>query len=274
MPATFSAVAAALAGLPPGFEPASMLDLGGGTGAAGWAAAARFRSLETITVADQAQPALSQGALLALGAAASVLRTAAWVPWQLGDPAPASADLVTVSYVLGELSDHQQAVAIDTAAAASTGALVVVEPGTPAGYQRILAARAALIAAGWQIAAPCPHQSDCPLARPDWCHFGVRVNRSALHRRLKDADLSYEDEKFSYLAAVRQPVADAYARVLRRPVQRKGLVSLRLCRPDGTAAEQIVTKKLGADVYKAARDVEWGDPWPALPPPPPPSLLP
>ena len=86
------------------------------------------------------------------------------------------------------------------------------------------------------------------------------MNRSALHRRLKDADLSYEDEKFSYLAAVRQRRSPTRTRrVLRRPAQRKGLVSLRLCRPDGTAAEQIVTKKLGADVYKAARDVEWGD---------------
>jgi ribosomal protein RSM22 (predicted rRNA methylase) len=97
----------------------------------------------------------------------------------------------------------------------------------------------------------------------DWCHFGVRVNRSALHRRLKEADLSYEDEKYAYLVAVRDWSAPGeMARVLRRPIQRKGLVQLRLCRPDGSAGDRVITKKLGTDVYKAARDTEWGDAWP------------
>jgi ribosomal protein RSM22 (predicted rRNA methylase) len=264
MPATYSAVAAALAGLPPRYRPETLLDLGGGTGAAAWAVATAYPEIAGITIADQAESALAQGAALALGAAAPVLRGAAWRRWVLGEPVPAAADLVTVSYVLGELTAAGRETLLTAAVEATTarGALVIVEPGTPAGYDRVLSARSRLIAAGWQIAAPCPHQADCPLVRGDWCHFGVRVNRSALHRRLKEADLSYEDEKFSYLVATPEPVPQVGARVLRRPAQRKGLVSLRLCRPDGTAAEQIVTKRLGADVYKAARDVEWGDAWP------------
>lgn len=90
----------------------------------------------------------------------------------------------------------------------------------------------------------------------------ARVNRTALHRRVKSASLGYEDEKFSYVAALAAgaPVPEA-ARVLRRPAQRKGLVSLRLCRSDGSVAAQIVTKRLGADVYRAARNVEWGGGW-------------
>lgn len=264
MPATFSAVDAALGGLPAGIVPASLLDLGGGTGAAAWAAAARFPSIAAVTIADQAEPALAQGASLALGAASPVLRAAAWRRWALGDPAPAAADLVTVSYVLGELSSSQQRELLSVAMAAATRGLIVVEPGTPAGYARIIAARTALIDSGWTIAAPCPHQVACPLAAGDWCHFGVRVNRSALHRRLKEADLSYEDEKYAYLVAVRGWSAPAeVARVLRRPIQRKGLVQLRLCRPDGSAGDRVITKKLGTEVYKAARDTDWGDAWPA-----------
>ena len=72
-------------GCRPVSSPTSMLDLGGGTGAAAWAAAARFRSLAD----DHRSPTRpsrrsAQGAMLALGAAASVLRTAAWVPLATG----------------------------------------------------------------------------------------------------------------------------------------------------------------------------------------------
>ena len=88
-----------------------------------------------------------------------------------------------------------------------------------------------------------PAPGGCPLAAGDWCHFGARVNRSALHRRVKEADLGYEDEKFSYVAAGGGRSPTGIARVLRRPAQRKGLVSLRLCRPDGTAGDRIVTKR-------------------------------
>jgi ribosomal protein RSM22 (predicted rRNA methylase) len=117
-----------------------------------------------------------------------------------------------------------------------------------------------MIEAGRRIVAPCPHQGACPI-KPgqDWCHFGARVNRSALHRRIKDADLSYEDEKFSYVVGVPgEGLHDPGGRVLRRPTQRKGLVSLRLCNPDGTCSDRIVTKRHGDD-YRRARDVSWGD---------------
>jgi len=95
-----------------------------------------------------------------------------------------AADLVTVSYVLGELTDAQQRDLVARAAAAA-GLLMIVEPGTPAGYARVIAARDQLVGLGHTVVAPCPHQEPCPLASGDWCHFGVRVNRTALHRRIK-----------------------------------------------------------------------------------------
>jgi ribosomal protein RSM22 (predicted rRNA methylase) len=141
-----------------------------------------------------------------------------------------------------------------------------VEPGTPDGFARVLAARDVLRAAGLHIAAPCPHQADCPLASapPDWCHFASRVNRSPLHRRLKDADLGHEDEKFAYVIATDAPVPAAPARVLRHPQKRKGLVTLQLCTPDDGVRQALVSKRQGAD-YRAARDVAWGDAWPLDP---------
>ncbi|MER8066728.1 transposase [Streptomyces sp. NPDC094034] len=57
-------------------------------------------------------------------------------------------------------------------------------PLTACRYLRITEARDRLIAAGYRIAAPCPHDGACPIERgTDWCHFAARVSRSSLHQR-------------------------------------------------------------------------------------------
>lgn len=274
MPATWAAVRqalGALAGRAPGFRPKTLLDVGGGTGAALWAAAGLFPSLSGATVIDQVQDALQFGRGLAAGSALAAVRDA---QWRQGTFAPeeelGGADLVTVSYVLSELAEADQASLIARAALDSR-AVAVLEPGTPDGYRRILAAREALIAAGMTVLAPCAHQAACPLAEVrDWCHFSARVQRSALHRRLKGGDLDHEDEKFSYVVALRAEPTDgadgaapspAAGRVLRHPVKRKGLVSLQVCTRDDGVVPTLVSKRQG-EAYRAARDAEWGDAWP------------
>ena len=57
----------------------------------------------------------------------------------------------------------------------------------------------------------------------------------------------------------------AASRVLRRPVRRKGLVQLELCRQNATAGSEVLTRR-DPSAYRTARDVVWGD---ALPLPPP-----
>jgi len=275
MPATYAAMRSVFGALPM-LSPTSLVDVGGGTGAAAWAAVAAYPSITAITVLDRVDGALRLGADLARSATSAALRNATWQRAMLPagfPPAGSPADLVTMSYVLGELDGADRQALVDRAAAAG-GAVVIVEPGTPAGYARILATRDQLLALGHAVVAPCPHQLACPLGGPvggprgagDWCHFGARVNRTALHRRIKGADLPYEDEKFSYVATVPAVAAtidaDPEARVIRRPAQRKGLVALRLCRPDGTAADRTVTKRDPA-LYRRARDTSWGDAFPA-----------
>ncbi len=62
MPATHAALARVLDAVADrGLAPRSLLDLGGGTGAAAWAAAGVFASLESITVLDQVEDALALG---------------------------------------------------------------------------------------------------------------------------------------------------------------------------------------------------------------------
>ncbi|GAA1995932.1 small ribosomal subunit Rsm22 family protein [Catenulispora subtropica] len=262
MPATWGAVRAALGAVAervPELGPRSLVDVGGGSGAAAWAASGVFPSLKDIVVLDQVGDALELGRRLARDAFSGALRHAEWRQVRFPAEIP-EADLVTVSYVLSELSAEDQD-ALVRASAVGAGTIAVVEPGTPDGYQRIMAARDVLIAMGLRVVAPCPHSGACPLAGTrDWCHFAARVHRSPLHRRLKGGDLGHEDEKFAYVVATRVPVPESPARVLRHPQIRKGLVMMQLCEPDGATAQTLVSKRQG-DTYRAARDVDWGDLW-------------
>ncbi|MET9698761.1 small ribosomal subunit Rsm22 family protein [Streptomyces sp. NPDC006529] len=294
MPATFEAVRAALDAFraaAPDWAPASHVDVGGGTGAAAWAVDATWEGPRTTTVLDWAEPALTLGRELAGSSSSEALRGAEWRRAVIGAGLELpDADLVTVSYVLGELTPQARA-AVVTEAARAAATVVIIEPGTPDGYLRVREARDLLIAAGLRVAAPCPHDGTCPVVvGEDWCHFAARVSRSSLHRQVKGGSLAYEDEKFSYVAATRVPAVPATARITRRPQIRKGLVLLDLCGGPaasgaaadaasdttvGAAAEAAapgpglsratVTKRHG-DLYKAARDADWGQEWPPVQP--------
>lgn len=239
------------------------MDVGGGTGAATWAVSSTWEGTRPVTVLDWAEPALALGREIA--AAHPALRGARWQRARIGTAlALEPTDLVTVSYVLNELAAPDRAVLVDAAASAAQ-AVVIVEPGTPDGYARVIEARDRLIAAGFRVAAPCPHSAACPIVPgTDWCHFSARVSRSSLHRQVKGGSLPYEDEKFSYVAAARFPVSPVPSRVVRRPQIRKGQVLLDLCEAEERLSRTTVTKKHG-DLYRAARDADWGDAWPCGP---------
>ena len=92
---------------------------------------------------------------------------------------------------------------------------------------------------------------------PDWCHFAARVERSSLHRRLKEGELSYEDEKYSYLALSRNPVVLPPARIVRRPRHHPGWIELPTCAPEGLVTLRVT--KRDRDGFRAARHAAWGD---------------
>jgi ribosomal protein RSM22 (predicted rRNA methylase) len=249
-PATFAAAAAVFRQVAlqrPEWRPRSVLDVGAGTGAATWAALEQWPSLAELTLVE-VEPAM-------LDAGRELLPDASWVAGNV-EAARGPADLVLCSYVLGELANAAGAALHLWDQAAD--AVAFVEPGTPAGYRRVLDARAAVLAAGGHTVAPCPHDLPCPLPADDWCHFAARLPRSKLHRRAKGADLGWEDEKFSYAVLSREPVSPAAARIIRRPVARSGYVELVTSDADGAVRERRVAKSAGA-AYKQARKAGWGD---------------
>ena len=260
MPATYAAVTAslnALAEIAPDFAPTSLLDVGAGPGTASWAAAEAFSSLSAFTLLD-ANRAL-RALALDLGSASARLRGMTYRQGEAGAELARndSADLVVASYVIGEIGDAERKPFVDLMWAKTRDTLLVVEPGTPAGYARIIALRAQLIAAGAHVAAPCPHDGRCPLEAPDWCHFTQRLPRSQAHRQLKSAELAYEDERFAYVALTRTPTARRAARVLAQPVLSKVEVAAKLCTPEGLAIAKV-PRRAKAD-FARARRWRWGD---------------
>ena len=260
MPATYAALVAslnALGEIRPDFAPESLLDLGAGPGTAAWAAAEAFASLRTFMLID-ANDALRTLALdLARGSArlSNLNYAKGEARAALAEAEP--ADLVTASYLIGELSERERQPLAEAMWAKTRDMLLVVEPGTPAGYARIIALRERLTVAGAYVAAPCPHEKNCPLAPPDWCHFSQRLPRSQAHKQVKGAELAFEDEKFSYVVLSRAPVAQRPARVLAQPLASKVEISAKLCTSDGLTTAKVPRRDKTS--YARARRWRWGD---------------
>lgn len=260
MPGTYAAVFHALERARssiPGFEPTTIVDVGGGSGAATWAAQSVFPSLANATVLDRSRAALDLGRCLAANGPAPIAR-ARWAAHRVGMEIPAG-DLAIAAYLIGELDANDRHSLFDQLAVAAP-VVAIVEPGTTDGYRRIIDARSRLIRNGMRVAAPCPHDDECPLVGKDWCHFAARFARSPLLRRLKRADQPYEDEKFSYVVATRHPVERPAARVIRHPQKRERLVNLDLCTGDGRATRLVVPRSRRPE-YRRARKIHWGDSW-------------
>ena len=229
MPATYAAVAASLNALcevRPDFAPKRLLDVGAGPGTATWAAAETFSSLADFTSID-ANPALRALALDLFGKSSRL----SGVRYLRGEARTAlanadAADLVVASYLVGEMQDAERADLANLMWSRTSDTLLVVEPGTPAGYARIIALRAQLIAQGAHVAAPCPHDGECPLDRAGLVPLHATAAALARAQQIKGAELAFEDEKFAYVALTRR-------RRRARPCARTGAAGCRQGRGDG-----------------------------------------
>jgi ribosomal protein RSM22 (predicted rRNA methylase) len=167
------------------------------------------------------------------------------------------ADLVVASYLIGEVDDNARRRLAERLWTKTSDTLLVIEPGTPAGYARIIDLRAQLIAAGAHVAAPCPHHDQCPLHAPDWCHFVQRLPRLRAHMQVKGAELPFEDEKFSYVVLTRAPAPRLFARVLAPPIVSKADISAKLCTANGLQIAKVPRRDRAA--YAQARRWRWGE---------------
>ncbi len=251
MPATYAAVYKALASMKerlPDWVCRTVLDIGAGPGTASWAASEIFPDLERVVLFEKSSQIISMGRKLGL-------KSSEWIEQDLTRPFDLPrADLAILSYVHAEIDCSE----IIRKIWGQGTALLIVEPGTPKGFASILALRKMLIEWGAQIVAPCPHQKDCPIS--GWCHFPARVERTKIHKIMKEGSLGYEDEKFSYLAVAPGALLPVEGRVIEKPLKLSGHVKLSLCTKEGAIEPRTITRKQ-KDCYRSARDAEWSSLW-------------
>ena len=237
----------------PAFAPRTMLDVGAGPGTARWAARETWPALSHVTLSD------SNAHFRNLSRALAPPGEAAYIARDLVRDLLPEADLVIAGYVLAEVAPRDQHDVIVKLFAAASDVLVLIEPGTPAGFERIRAARGLLVEQGAQILGPCTHANACPMTGTDWCHFSQRLPRSRDHLLAKDACVPFEDERFSWIAVSRTRRSDfaGQARVLAPPNDSKPGIMLKLCTPDGLESRLVARRD--REVFAALRRVRWGD---------------
>ncbi len=260
MPATFAAVSDAISHtleiIGDRYDIKTLLDAGAGTGTVSWAADCLLKLERIICLERETEMAALGRKFMESGS--NALKNAEWIPYDILRPElPYGADLVTAAYVLNEISDEQRSDVINKLWKATNKVLILIEPGTPDGFENLRKARSILLKNGAHIAAPCTHENKCRITADDWCHFTARVQRSKLHKTLKGGDAPFEDEKYSYISFVRDNIKVNGSRILRHPYITKGKISLELCTENENRSE-IITKKQG-ELFKTAKKLKCGD---------------
>ena len=254
MPATFSAIQQVLKQLPVNFRPRTALDVGAGTGSGTLAALGMFPDLQAIHLCDR------QAELLSLG---QQIRSQLNLHPPIHEHCTSienfhqSGDLVICAYALNEIPAPGRLKLVQRLWDMCTGALVLIEPGTPNSYRTLMEVRDWVIEQNIHIAAPCSHVGRCPMAGEDWCHFHARVPRSTRMRQLKSGIKDYEEEPYSYLILTRDVSAGPVgARVLARPKKTPAGIEITTCAQD-SPERRVIPKKHPR--YKEIKQVKAGD---------------
>ena len=260
MPATYGAVYSAIEHTMEliDCEIKSLIDVGAGTGAASWAAN-EILDIQDITCYEREEEMISLGKKL-MKAADTNLQNAKWIKLDIiEEQIKEKADLVIASYSLNELTEEKRKSVVENLWNITNKILIIVEPGTPKCFKEILEIRENLVNIGAFLLAPCSHAEKCKIKKEeDWCHFSCRIQRSGAHRKIKNAELPYEDEKFMYIAFAKENIEKKeYKRIIDRPKLEKGFIKLKLCTKDGIE-NKVITKK-DKEIYKIAKKLKWGD---------------
>lgn len=260
MPATYSAIYTALEKTFEIYDCKidSVLDVGAGTGAGSWAINS-LKNVKNITCLERENVMRNLGKKFMKESGIDVLKNTEWEEIDLiNTEINYSADLVICSYVLNELSEENRNKVLEKLWNVTNKILLIIEPGTPIGFEEIRKLRDKLIKVGGNVIAPCSNIKICPMPENDWCHTTCRVSRTRIHKLLKNGDVPYEDEKFSYIAVCKEDFAnDDYVRVLRHPKIESGKISLKVCSKNGI--HQKVIYKKDKELFKVARKLKCGD---------------
>ncbi len=248
------------------FHPKSVLDLGSGPASSVYPLIYQYGTDIEITLLEE-QAAMKSAGETFLSEAKNNQTAIGKVKWVQCDfqsfKEKNRYDLVLASYMANEL-DSDELNKLSDALDKQTnddGIAVVIVPGVPEFFKKLLFLRSSLLERGFRILAPCTFTGDCEMeGTDDWCHFYKRIQRSKALRYIKEGELPYEDEKYSYLvlSRIKTENENKSNRIIRHPQIKKGLVEVMLCNDTGIKQVKI-TKSKAPETFKELKSLGWGD---------------
>ncbi|KAM9330784.1 ribosome assembly protein METTL17, mitochondrial [Gastrophryne carolinensis] len=263
----------------PDFKPQTLLDFGSGVGTVTWAAHAFWgNSLKEYICVDGSASMNNLSELIMKGGVESGDMHIRGIYFRQYLPVSPKVqhDLVISAFSLNELPNFAAREKTIQALWRKTGGfLVLVENGTREGHQLLMEARDIVLQGGdkeiWDdrpacVFAPCPHEMQCPkLAEKAKlpCNFVQQYQSLPLNWNPPE-----RWEKFSFLIFSRGIVASNdsnWPRVIGPVLRRPRHVHCHTCASDGKLHHDVLTpRRHGKDLYRCARNCEWGDRLPAV----------
>uniref|UniRef100_A0A8C8IHB9 Methyltransferase like 17 n=1 Tax=Oncorhynchus tshawytscha TaxID=74940 RepID=A0A8C8IHB9_ONCTS len=266
----------------PSFSPHSLLDFGSGLGTAVWASHSFWGdTLKEMVCVDNSGAMNTIADRLLRGSETEnyIIIMLFFVEQFLPVSPKVQFDLVVGAFSLSELaSQKEREDAILTLWRKTSSYLVLVENGTKEGHQILMDARDILLKKQERAAhdprrpsvfAPCPHESPCPKLFqlplvP--CNFSQAYSPLPL-----PGAPDRLTERFSYLVLSRTDWAGGegldWARLTAPVLRRPRHVHCQVCCSSGEIKRVVVTAhRHGRDVYRCARNSDWGDQLPIIQP--------
>ncbi|XP_073527304.1 ribosome assembly protein METTL17, mitochondrial [Phyllobates terribilis] len=263
----------------PEFSPTTLLDFGSGVGSVSWAAHGIWgKTLKEYMCIDSSASMNTLSELLLRGGSEKGQMHISGIHFRQFLPVSPKVqfDLVVSAYSLNELPNFSERERVIQTLWRKTGSfLVLVENGTREGHQLLMEARDIVLKASdkevWDhrpacVFAPCPHQLECPKLAGS---SQIPCNFVQKYEPLKFSwNSSLNWEKFSFLIFSRGPMDENnkhWPRVVGPVLLRPRHVHCNTCCPDGKLHHNVITaKRHGKDLYRCARNSDWGDRLPAM----------
>ncbi|KAI8902088.1 mitochondrial small ribosomal subunit Rsm22-domain-containing protein [Globomyces pollinis-pini] len=277
----------------PNFKPESVTDFGTGPGTALWAIQQFWNSsIKQMTAIDVSESMLNIVESFSKNPELSIkdLKLKRYLPIQSKYNTEEQSDLVISAFTLSELpNDTNRTFTVETLWKQTKDTLILIDRGTPIGFQIIANARQQLIDLAKKenqelhVVAPCAHELKCPVLTSrhgHWCHFSQSITLNTVMRNAKSTRNCNEDSKFSFivLRKTKRPTIEPstasnsilqlqersyhWPRLILPPLKRPKHAVLDICSPEGLWQRTTISKSHPNPLYSHARKSFWGDLWP------------
>lgn len=275
-PSTYAQLSGAMsnvAELLPAWKPLSVLDIGSGPGTGVWAACEIWPSINEVICLERDSNFCRIGKEITQSSFPDLVK----MEWKLVDLSVTKPelniqfDLVTIGSVLNEMESEQRSDILEFAYKHCKGVLLVVEPGTPYGFDAITQSSTLLRSHQGRLLAPYI-DSSLPTTDHEPIGFAQKIVRPEFNRQIRQVQRKidnkgnkrllpasdWEEAKYGYVAlSVIPPEIVASARLLANPKISKSYIELKILTKNGIETKRIFKKNKFS--YKLAKKLKWGE---------------